>query len=188
MHVEATSADGTAVTYEVTVHDDRDPSPSLSCEPTSGSTFPLGGTEVSCVARDSAGHEAFGGFTITVADTTPPTPTAALVATHEVGVSSGKFRVQAICSDTVDSAAVTQAQINGVEVTDGQLVHLQINPVRETLKATSNDVVKLKAPSFALSANCSDFSGNSSSAEAVPEFRSIDAPDGSEGGRDGQSR
>lgn len=43
----------------------------ISCERPSGSTFPIGTTEVECTAIDAAGNTATASFTITVQDTTP---------------------------------------------------------------------------------------------------------------------
>jgi hypothetical protein len=69
---EATSAGGAAVTYTAGATDIGDPSPSVSCTPASGSTFPLGATTVSCTASDAAGNQADGSFTVSVVDTTAP--------------------------------------------------------------------------------------------------------------------
>jgi hypothetical protein len=72
--VEATSPGGTVVTYTPpSATDNADPSPSVTCVPASGSTFPLGATPVSCTAQDTNGNISDpAGFTITVTDTTPP--------------------------------------------------------------------------------------------------------------------
>jgi hypothetical protein len=69
---EATSASGAVVTYSASATDLVDGSISVVCTPASGSTFPLGGTFVNCVATDARGNAANGGFTVTVRDTTPP--------------------------------------------------------------------------------------------------------------------
>jgi hypothetical protein len=75
---EATGPGGATVTYaSPTANDNRDGSVSVSCLPASGSLFPLGGTTVTCSARDAAGNGASSTFTVTVGDTTPPT-----VASH----------------------------------------------------------------------------------------------------------
>jgi hypothetical protein len=72
--VEATNPAGTVVNYTPpTATDNADPSPSVNCVPTSGSTYPLGATPVSCTAQDTNGNISDpAGFTITVTDTTPP--------------------------------------------------------------------------------------------------------------------
>jgi hypothetical protein len=56
---EATGPDGAAVTFK--------PPAGATCKPASGSTFPVGVTNVTCESGDQAGT-----FTITVKDTTPP--------------------------------------------------------------------------------------------------------------------
>lgn len=52
---------------------DGDVSHALACTPASGSSFAMGDTTVSCSATDSAGNTGTGGFTVTVADLSPPT-------------------------------------------------------------------------------------------------------------------
>ena len=64
--VDATSPTGTVVDYVVGVTDAIDPSPVVSCAPTSGSRFAIGTTTVACTAADAAGNEASGSFTVTV--------------------------------------------------------------------------------------------------------------------------
>jgi hypothetical protein len=66
MSVEATSSAGATVAYTVTASDDTDPAPTVTCQPPSGSTFPLGPTTVTCTATDASGNSATGSFTITV--------------------------------------------------------------------------------------------------------------------------
>ncbi|HYH06439.1 MAG TPA: HYR domain-containing protein [Thermoanaerobaculia bacterium] len=70
--VEATGADGATVTFSVTTSGSSDPDPSVSCDPASGSTFPIGTTTVQCIATDSFGATAQGEFNVTVGDTTAP--------------------------------------------------------------------------------------------------------------------
>lgn len=69
---EATSSAGAPVTYDVGADDDRDEHPSVTCTPPSGTTFPLGATEVRCAALDAAGNRDTGSFEILVSDTRPP--------------------------------------------------------------------------------------------------------------------
>ncbi len=72
---EATSSAGAGVSFTVTATDNVDPSPSISCSPASGATFPLGTTKVSCTASDHANPantSAAQSFNVTVVDTTPP--------------------------------------------------------------------------------------------------------------------
>jgi hypothetical protein len=69
---EATSAQGTAVSYEATADDIVDGSIAPYCDPASDTTFALGTTTVTCSATDIAGNQAQGNFTVTVRDTTAP--------------------------------------------------------------------------------------------------------------------
>ena len=71
--VEATSPAGAGVSYASPVWGDLvDPSPAVTCMPPSGSFFPVGLTDITCVTRDRFGNEAMYRYTITVVDTTPP--------------------------------------------------------------------------------------------------------------------
>lgn len=70
--VEATGSDGAVVTFDVSATDDVDGDIEVDCTPATGSTFPLGTTDVACSATDRVGHETVGGFTVTVVDTSGP--------------------------------------------------------------------------------------------------------------------
>lgn len=71
--VEATSAAGAIVNYTMpSVSDEIDPSPTLSCAPPSGSTFPIGITQVICIATDDAGNSSAAAFHVMGEDTTSP--------------------------------------------------------------------------------------------------------------------
>ena len=103
--LEATSAAGATGTFTATATDLVDGSVLVSCAPPSGSTFPLGGTTVSCTAADAAGNAATGSFTVTVVDTTPPTlnlpAPLTLEATSAAG-ATGTFTATA--TDLVDGS------------------------------------------------------------------------------------
>ncbi len=62
---------GAVVTFTAAVYDDK-PGATISCEPASGSYFPVGTTTVVCTAVDAVGHTDTCNFTITVEDTEPP--------------------------------------------------------------------------------------------------------------------
>ncbi|MEX2272520.1 MAG: HYR domain-containing protein [Vicinamibacterales bacterium] len=68
---EATSPDGRAVTFTATATDAVSGSPAVSCSPASGSNFPIGTTEVYCMASDAAGNVGEASFSVTV---TVPVP------------------------------------------------------------------------------------------------------------------
>jgi|GEM_PF-666646 len=56
MVVSASSADGAVVRFVATATDNCDPNPQVVCMPPSGSLFPIGVTQVQCVATDGVGH------------------------------------------------------------------------------------------------------------------------------------
>jgi hypothetical protein len=66
MTVEAPDGSGMNVAYSVSVSDDRDPSPTVTCTPESGSFFPVGSTTVTCTATDQSGNVATGTFAVHV--------------------------------------------------------------------------------------------------------------------------
>jgi HYR domain/WD40-like Beta Propeller Repeat len=92
MILEATNEQGAQVTYTVTAQDNVDGNATLeedgstitqddiggdidiSCEPASGTTFPIGETTVECNATDEAGNTGTASFTVTVNPPAPPTP------------------------------------------------------------------------------------------------------------------
>lgn len=70
---EATSVAGAVVTYSLpTAIDAVDPSPTVTCLPSSGSTYPLGTTTVNCTTTDASGNSDSASFTVQVVDTTAP--------------------------------------------------------------------------------------------------------------------
>jgi hypothetical protein len=108
--VEATGPDGATVDYSSDASDALSGvlAGSLSCNPPSGSSFPLGETTVSCTADDIAGNTGTASLTITVVDTTAPVvtydaPTGTIItdddpivtatATDAVGVTSAMISI-----------------------------------------------------------------------------------------------
>lgn len=70
---EATTPSGANVQFALpTADDDFDDEPSVSCEPSSGSAFGLGDTEVTCESFDASGNSSQKSFTVSVRDTTAP--------------------------------------------------------------------------------------------------------------------
>jgi hypothetical protein len=64
---EPSTGAGAVVTWtDPTATDNVDPSPSVSCSPSSGSTFPAGATVVTCTATDSSGNSASSTFVVSV--------------------------------------------------------------------------------------------------------------------------
>jgi hypothetical protein len=64
--VAATGPTGAIVNFTVTAVDNSDPTPVVSCTPSSGSTFAIGVTTVNCAATDSGGNRVTASFTVSV--------------------------------------------------------------------------------------------------------------------------
>jgi hypothetical protein len=106
MAVEAQSFAGTAVTYTASAVDDKNHPLPVMCNPPSGSTFPIGPNTVTCTATDK-GETTTRRFTITVADSTPPTltlPKSRVVRTTRAGVI---VTYSATATDVVDGPVGT---------------------------------------------------------------------------------
>ena len=73
---EATGAEGAGVSFaSPTATDLVDPNPTVSVDHASNSVFPIGETVVTATATDASSNTSSASFTVTVADTTPPTIT-----------------------------------------------------------------------------------------------------------------
>jgi hypothetical protein len=100
---EATSGAGAAVSFSSSAQDNLDGSLPTTCSPSSGSTFPLGATTVTCHATDTHGNTGTDTFKITIRDTTDPTVTAPADITREAASSAGvTVTFSASASDAVD--------------------------------------------------------------------------------------
>ncbi|MFP5247601.1 MAG: HYR domain-containing protein, partial [Thermoanaerobaculia bacterium] len=99
MTVEATGSAGAEVSFTVTAHGSDDPDPDITCAPASGSTFPLGTTNVLCSATDSFGNRAEGEFDITVVDTTAPA-----LQLNDVTSENPQVTYEATATDLVDAS------------------------------------------------------------------------------------
>jgi hypothetical protein len=86
---EATGPAGATVDYSVTVTDNEDPAPTVSCSPSSGSTFAIADTTVSCDGADNAGNHTIRTFHVTVQDTTAPSIDPHADVTREAASPSG---------------------------------------------------------------------------------------------------
>ena len=104
--VEATSANGAAVTYDAaTAEDDVDGSLTPTCSKASGSIFPLGTTEITCSATDKAGNVGDSSFTVIVEDTTAPAVTVpASIAKEATSAAGATATYSASASDKVDGS------------------------------------------------------------------------------------
>lgn len=89
----------------VSASDAVDPAPQLQCVPSSGSSFPLGDTVVTCTATDFAGNAASADFTVTLADTTAPVlsvPDSITAQSDGAGNAIAVFDTLVSAQDAVD--------------------------------------------------------------------------------------
>jgi hypothetical protein len=110
-------------------------------------------------------------ITDTIKDTTKPVVTASLVAVRGGGddESAQRFTVVFSATDLVGVTTLT-ATLNGVAVTNGQVVQLQT--IKSGAQSVKRDDGKLqiKATSFLLTATALDAAGNKGIATAAPVF------------------
>jgi hypothetical protein len=118
---------------------------------------------------DSAGLSATAQTHVTVRDTTPPRVTASLVPVGEVEEDEGRFRVVYSCADSCDATLASAAQINGIAVTNGQIVELEVERKKQEVEF-KNGLLKIEAPSFVLTVTCTDRSGNVGVGKVGPVF------------------
>ena len=104
--IEATDSTGSIVDFSVSATFDGSPT-SVTCDSSSGSTFPIGETIVLCTASTGVVST----FTITVQDTTPPAIVVEQGITVETTNSSGEVvTFQASATDNVDGEITPSCQ------------------------------------------------------------------------------
>ncbi len=112
--LEATSPAGAVATYAPSATDDVDGVVAVQCSPASGSTFPLGTTEVHVTATDAAGNQASGSFLVTVRDTTPPAIVSLSASPNVIWPPNKKMVPVLVVADTTDAVGVAAVTIVGV--------------------------------------------------------------------------
>jgi hypothetical protein len=104
---EAASAAGAVVSWSATATDAVDAAPVVACTPSSGSTFALGTTTVTCTATDATGNHASGSFDVVVGDTAGPDMVLPGTIVAEATGPSGAVVTYAVTTaDAVDPAPV----------------------------------------------------------------------------------
>ncbi|GKQ35275.1 HYR domain-containing protein [Streptomyces sp. A012304] len=99
---EATGPAGAVVEYPASARDTVDGTVPVTCEPPSGSVFPIGGTTVTCTATDSRENTGTDTAVITVVDTTPPVVTVDDLTVEATGPDGAAVDYVATAVDTVD--------------------------------------------------------------------------------------
>lgn len=101
MSVSATSPAGASVTYtNPSASDPTGGTDVVSCSPVSGTTFPLGTSNVTCTTTDSAGISSHSSFTVTVTETSSPSVSIS-TPSNGATVSGTTIPLTAVASDTV---------------------------------------------------------------------------------------
>ena len=119
---EATGPDGATASWTgVSATDLVDGPLPASCDPASGSVFPLGNaTAVTCTAYDVRHNEGVGGFTVTVLDRTAPTLTVSGDTTLEATAPGGApATFTATATDLVDGVVTPTCTAGGDPVASG---------------------------------------------------------------------
>jgi hypothetical protein len=153
LSAEAVSAAGSTVAFAASADDAVDGLLTPSCSPTSGSTFALGTTTVTCVATDLSGNTATSSFDIQVSDTTAPViavPTS--VSAEATSAAGAEVVFVASASDLVDGAVTPScAPASGATFALGSTtVTCAASDVRGNASSASFDVsvVDTTAPTF----------------------------------------
>ncbi len=147
--IEATGPDGAVASFTASASDAFSPAVPVVCSPASGSTFPLGTTNVTCSATDDAGNTSTGSVAVTVTDTTAPAITLTGDATMTVSAGSAFTDPGATATDLVDGA------------------------IAVTISGTVNTAVP---GSYTVTYTAADAKGNSASATRTVTVRDTTAP------------
>ncbi|MBI5387106.1 MAG: HYR domain-containing protein [Verrucomicrobia bacterium] len=98
----------TGVTWTATISDNCDLAPTITCTPSSGSTFALGTTTVNCAARDLSSNTNNYTFTVTIVDAQPP----AITCSTNIVVSTPSFSGAIVAFTTTASDLCSSASVS----------------------------------------------------------------------------
>lgn len=101
---EATDADGASATFAPTAVDLVSGARDVTCDKTSGSTFPFGDTTVNCFTTDAIGNKTEGSFKITVGDHTAPALKLTDAQAEATKPTGADVTYSATASDIVDGS------------------------------------------------------------------------------------
>jgi HYR domain len=105
--VNTPNPSGTTVTFSASANDNVDGPLTPSCSPSSGSTFPVGTTKVTCTATDSSGNTGSASFnvTVTLVDTTAPVITVpADISVNTPDPAGATVSYTATATDNIDGS------------------------------------------------------------------------------------
>jgi hypothetical protein len=161
--ITLTGNDGTIA--EVTLP----PNNSITFEPSTSSiiTDPTNPDPVSVVIDGTETVIPSGGTIIV--DTTPPVITVSLIPI-EIEEDEGLFQVQFTITDNNDPGPIITADINGIPVTNGQIVELEIEEFMESEVEDDGGILEIEAPSFLLTVTATDNAGNFAIVTVIPSF------------------
>ena len=168
--VEATSALGAVVTYPAATATDAVGVTSLTYSKASGTTFPIGTTTVTVTAKDAAGNPSTKSFTVTVKDSTAPAITATMTAKGGGDDESTQFFTIAFSATDLVGVKTLTAVLNGITVTNGQIVQLQLAKSGKQESEKDDGKLKIKATAFSLVVTAADAVPNTSTKTVVPVF------------------
>src|SRR5262249_31064783 len=99
-----TDPNGKRELFTATATDLVDPTPTVACNPASGSTFPLGATTVTCTATDRSGNAASKSFTVTIAfvDAPPMLTVPADLTVEATGPAGAAVSYTVTATDNLD--------------------------------------------------------------------------------------
>jgi hypothetical protein len=147
--VNATSPAGAVVTYEV-IASDNVAVASLTCNPASGTTFPIGTTSVTCVASDPSGNRASATFHVTVLSAqaqisnletsvtnlalSTGTTTSLLAKFNDALAAANAGDVATACASLQDFINETQAQAGKkISISDANMLSAAAQRIRAAL-------------------------------------------------------